>query len=54
MPSDVGILQDDAVEQGLTQVENVDCVDVLNVVYVDGELDVIEDAEYVQVGHDEC
>ena len=29
MPDDVGILEDDAVEQGLMQVENVDCVDVL-------------------------
>ena len=54
MPSDVGILQDDAVEQRLMHVENIDCVDVLYVVYVDERPDVVEDVECVQVGYDEC
>ena len=47
MPSDVGILHDDAVEQRLMQVENVDYVDVLYVVCVDERLDVVEDVECV-------
>ena len=35
------------------QVENVDCVDALYVVYVDESLDVVEDVECVQVGYAE-
>ena len=35
MPSDVDLLLDEAVEQRLMQVENVDCVDVLYAVCVD-------------------
>ena len=54
MPRDVGILQGDAVEQGLMQVEKDDCIDVLYVVYVDERLKDVEVVEYVLVGYGEC
>ena len=41
------MLEDDAVEQGLMQVGEVECVDVHCIVCIDERLDVVEVVEYV-------